>query len=186
MATTSIAQISEETFRRLALDDRYAHLELYDGEPHEKPSVSVEHGDIMFLLSGLLASQLDPVQYVGRVGHGRLRVSSSAYYEPDVMVVPTSLRPPRGTLDAYSDPVLLVIEVWSPSTGGYDIDVKIPGYFQRGDLEIWRIHPYERTLTTWRRNADGSYRESLYRGGMVEAESIPGFAVDFDALLGPN
>ena len=184
MATTTTTRLSEETYRRLALDDRYAHLELYDGEPREKPSMSVEHGDIMFRLCGLLFAQLDPERYLGRVGHGRLRVSSSTYYEPDAMVIPAAQRPSPGTLDAYSDPVLLVVEIWSPSTGRYDIDAKIPGYQSRGDREIWRIHPYLRTLTAWRRTPAGSYRESLYDGGFVEAESLPGFALDFDALLG--
>jgi Uma2 family endonuclease len=188
MATTTTTRLSEETYRRLALDDRYTHLELYDGEPREKPSMSLEHGTIMFRLAGLLDAHLDPTRYRGRVGHGRLRVSPSTYFMPDVMVIPAELedatwvRP--GLLDAFSDPVLLVVEIWSPATGDYDIDVKIPGYQSRGDHEIWRIHPFERTLTAWRRNPDGSYRESLYRGGLVDAESLPGFALDFDALLG--
>jgi Uma2 family endonuclease len=183
MATTTTDRVSEEAFRRLALDDRNIHLELYDGQVREKPTMSVEHGDIMFRLSGLLFTQLDADCYLGRVGHGRLRVSSSTYYEPDAMVVASSLRPRARSIDAYSDPALLVIEIWSPSTGRYDVDAKIPAYQSRGDLEIWRIHPYDRTLTAWRRNRDGTYREALYRGGIVAAESIPGFAIDLDWLL---
>ena len=88
-----------------------------------------------------------------------------------------------GSLDAYADPLPLVIEIWSPSTGGYDINEKLPDYQRRGDLEIWRVHPYERTLTAWRRRPDGIYTESVYRGGIVHPESLPGVAIDLDALF---
>jgi Uma2 family endonuclease len=79
---------------------------------------------------------------------------------------------------------LLVVEVWSPSTGGYDIDAKLPTYRARGDREIWRIHPYERTLTTWRRQPDGSYAETVHRGGTIEPIAVPGVTIDLDALFG--
>ncbi len=37
--------------------------------------------------------------------------------------------------------------------GRVDVESKLPDYRRRGDLEVWRIHPYERTLTAWRRCA---------------------------------
>jgi Uma2 family endonuclease len=108
-------------------------------------------------------------------------------YVPDIAVIPTpavrALREHPGSLDAYADPLPLVIEIWSPSTGGYDINEKLPDYQRRGDLEIWRVHPYERTLTAWRRRPDGAYIESIYRGGIVRPESLPGVSIDLDALF---
>ena len=83
----------------------------------------------------------------------------------------------------FSDPLPLVVEVWSPSTGDYDVDAKLPVYQQRGDLEIWRIHPYERTLTAWRRQPDGSYQETIHREGMVKPAALPGVAIDLGALF---
>ena len=77
----------------------------------------------------------------------------------------------------------LVVEVWSPSTGQSDIEEKLREYQQRGDLEIWRIHPYERTLTAWRRQPDGSYTETLYRGGIIEPAAIPNVRIDIDRLF---
>jgi len=59
----------------------------------------------------------------------------------------------------------------------------VQGYRERGDAEIWFIHPYERTLTAWRRQPDGTYREDLYRGGLISVVSLPGVTIDFDALL---
>ena len=50
----------------------------------------------------------------------------------------------------------------------------VPDYLARGDLEIWYVHPYERTLTAWRRQSQGIYTETVYRGGIVHPESLPG------------
>lgn len=88
-----------------------------------------------------------------------------------------------GTLANFSDPLPLVVEVWSRSTGDYDVNAKIPVYMQRGDLEISRIHPYERTLTSWVRQADGSYRETTYQGGIVSLAALPGVTIDLDELF---
>jgi Uma2 family endonuclease len=49
----------------------------------------------------------------------------------------------------------LVVEVRSWTAESYDFATKLQGYRLRGDLEIWFIHPYERTLTVWRRQPDG-------------------------------
>jgi Uma2 family endonuclease len=76
-----------------------------------------------------------------------------------------------------------VVEVWSPSTGGYDIDAKIPEYRRRGDLEIWRLHPFEKTLAAWRRQPDGSYTELILQGGTVQAVALPNVTIDLDALF---
>ena len=76
-----------------------------------------------------------------------------------------------------------VVEVWSPSTGTFDVDTKLPEYQRRGDLEIWRIHPYDRILTAWRRQADGSYTESIYREGTIQPVALPGVVIDLDTLF---
>jgi Uma2 family endonuclease len=89
----------------------------------------------------------------------------------------------RPVLAIFSDPLPLVVEVWSPSTGDYDVDAKLPVYQQRGDLEIWRIHPYERTLTAWRRQPDGLYQETIHPEGVVKPMALPGVAIDLGALF---
>jgi Uma2 family endonuclease len=76
-----------------------------------------------------------------------------------------------------------VVEIWSPSTGSYDQARKLRAYRERGDQEIWYIHPYDRTLTAWRRQGDGSYVESRYAGGAVALSSLPGVVIDLDDLL---
>jgi Uma2 family endonuclease len=74
--------------------------------------------------------------------------------------------------------------VWSPSTGAYDIAGKLPEYRRRGDAEIWYVHPYERTLTAWRRQEDGSYTETVYHEDeVVEVASLPGVRITLAELF---
>jgi Uma2 family endonuclease len=63
------------------------------------------------------------------------------------------------------------------------VETKLVEYRRRGDLEIWRVHPYERTLTTWVRQSDGSYTETMYRSGRVRPSVLPGVEIDLDGLF---
>lgn len=102
-------------------------------------------------------------------------------------MVPASLVTPfRGdprALAAWAEPFILVVEIWSPSTGGCDQAPKLAAYRKRGNQEIWYIHPYERTLTAWRREADGNYQQSEYSGGIIPLEAVPSVTIDLDDLL---
>jgi Uma2 family endonuclease len=189
MAITHTEQMSEHEYREFALGDPGGRWELVGGRLREKPGMSFEHGRVMMRLAARLYNQLDPNEFEVRTQHARLRRSAATYYVPDVAVISIAIaralieRP--GSLDAYADPLPLVVEIWSPSTGDYDIDAKLPDYQRRGDLEIWRIHPYERILTAWRRQPDDSYVETVYRGGIVRPVLLPGVAIDLDALFEP-
>lgn len=88
-----------------------------------------------------------------------------------------------GQLEVYEEPLPLVVEVWSPSTGEYDVDTKLREYQLRGDAAIWRLHPVEHTLTAWRRQPDGSYGEALYREGIIEPVALPGVRIELAALF---
>ena len=145
-----------------------------------------EHGGIVALLGRSLLLRLDWAEYQVRFNEGRVRKPTETIFIPDLLVVPTTYGEPfrgrPGTLAIFSDPLPLVVEVWSPSTGDYDVDTKLPVYQLRGDLEIWRIHPYERTLTSWQRQPDGSYAATLHQGGIVVPIALPGVTIDLNAL----
>ena len=64
------------------------------------------------------------------------------------------------------------------------MEEKLAVYQQRGDLEIWSIHPYERMLTAWRRLPDGSYEEAVFSEGVVNPVALPGVGIDLAALFG--
>lgn len=172
------------TYERIAGDAAYKLTELHDGIPVEKPVMSETHGDLMVELAFLLRSRLDPSAHRLRVNHAKLAVPGGAYYIPNIAVLPMA-RSEAGSVrgDLYHHPASLVVEIWSPSTGDYYQQAKIPGYMLRGDREIWLVHPYERTLTRWLREDDGEYRESVLAGGTVSPAELPDVAIDLDALL---
>jgi Uma2 family endonuclease len=179
--------VSEATYEQLALEDREGRWELVCGRPQRKPDVTTEHGDVGRLLLHQLIPQL-PAELSADKEGPKLRVPNGNYRIPDVCVVSRDLIRRRkrmlpAKLEVYEEPMPLVVEVWSPSTGGYDSAKKVREYQQRGDLEIWLIHPYERTLIALRRQPDGSYSETLYTGGSVPALSLPGVTIDLDSLF---
>ena len=183
-ATTAL---SEQEYRELAEHDPDRNWELWDGVPVEKPLMSMKHDNASFYLAHQLANQLDRNVYRVNVNGGKTRYTERNFYIPDVVVIPASYQLPYendpGSFNAFAEPLPFVAEVWSPSTGEYDIAAKLPLYRQRGDVEIWFIHPYERTLIVWRKQPDGSYTEILYTGGIVPVASLPGVTIDLDALL---
>jgi len=179
--------VTEQTFRALVLEDPDRKWELHRGRLREKPAMTWDHNGVSLDIAVQLYTQLDRRLY--RVNHdsGRLSHQDVTYYIPDVFVVPASygdeLRGRQDRLQAHDGPALLVVEVWSRSTEDFDVDSKLPEYQRRGDLEIWRVHPVERTLTMWRRNDDGSYTESNVTAGAVQPIGLPGVTIDLDALF---
>lgn len=180
-------RISEETYERIALGDPDRAWELHEGRLREKPAMSWEHNEIVTELLYAFRDQLDREHYRVRANSARVRRSAERYYVPAVVVIPASLaasqRGQRGTIETDDAPLPLVVEIWSPSTGDYDVNEKLREYQQRGDLEIWRLHPYERTLTIWRRQADGSYVETIHRDEIVHPASLPAVTIDLMSLF---
>ena len=179
--------VSEETYRRVALEDPEGHWELDCGRLRSKPAMAYAHNRMTSDLAAQLLAQLDRSQYEVRINAGQVRRSERQYYVPDVTVIARAqtshFREHPEALEAYSEPLPLIVEVWPPSTGEYDQDTKLPEYRRRGDREIWRLHPYEKTLIAWRRQPDNSYSETQYTGGIVRPVFLPGVAIDLDELF---
>ncbi len=182
-----VNRISEQEYRELALNDQDRLWELWDGVPREKPSMSMKHDNVSFYLGHLLQTQLDWGAYRVNVNGGKARLTARNHFIPDVIVIPAEYQLPfehdPRAFNAHAEPLPLVVEVWSPSTGAYDVTAKLAAYRERGDVEILYIHPYERTLTAWRRMPDGSYAETVQQGGTASVASLPGVTIDLDALL---
>lgn len=184
----SVAQrITEVEYENIVWADPDHTWELVDGRLREKPGMTFEHGDVSLELAYRLRSQIDRRLFRIAVGDWRLHWLTATILIPDIVVVPIGMtdefRGQPGRLVIYSQPLPLVVEVWSRSTGDYDIETKIPIYQERGDLEIWRVHPYERTLTAWRRQPDGTYSQTLYREGTVTPATLPGVTIDLAELF---
>lgn len=178
--------VSEATYERVVLEDSDTQWELVCGRLREKPTMTAEHQQMQVRLIRRFVLTLDEALYDVRPA-SRVRLPSGTTYVPDLIVVPRTavdrLLATPGTLDRYDEPLPLVVEVWSPSTGSYDARTKLPEYQARGDLEIWFIHPYDKTLTAWRRQPDGAYLESVRRGGTVSPAFLPNATIDRDALF---
>jgi Uma2 family endonuclease len=167
------------------LEQTDGRSELYDGELREKPPMSVGHNEAVWSLLQQLIPQLSRDDFEVRTNAGHLAIYGGNSYIPDVMILPKQVIAGLGdrrSFERYDDPMPFVVEVSSPSTGTYDIDRKISGYIARGDLEIWRIHPFDRVVTIWRRQEDGSYVESALHGGTIHLHALPDVTIDLDAL----
>jgi Uma2 family endonuclease len=179
--------VRERTFEEIALADTERPWELHHGILREKPAMSFGHNFALRRLHRMLLMQLDPASYEVSVNASRVHRPDLISYIPDLIVIPVALTESyqgrSEALEVYLEPLPLVVEVWSPSTGQYDVDEKLPEYQARGDLEIWRIHPFERTVMVWRRQSDGSYEETLYREAAVPVASLPGVEIDIRALF---
>jgi Uma2 family endonuclease len=179
--------VSVETYERVALEDPEGQWELVCGRLRERPPMTTEQNGVQRRLQRQLDRQLPEELFTVISNSARLRISSGTFYVPDLCVIPIALerrlRERPGTFEVYTDPVPLVVEIWSPSTGAYDVERKLEEYQWRADHEIWRIHPYERTLTAWRRQPDGSYAMTLYDGSAIQPAALPGVTIEIDRLF---
>jgi Uma2 family endonuclease len=168
----------------LARPDR--QLEFYRGRVREKPGMSMDHNREQSRLVRQLNRQLDD-DYEVRHNSARLRAPNGAVSIPDVAVIPTAmvdaLDGRERRLETYDAPVPFVVEIWSPSTGDYDVDTKFDAYRARGDQEIWRVHPFEKVVIAWRLQADGNYVESRHSTGQLALWDLPQVTIDLDALF---
>lgn len=178
--------LTQETFAALVLEDTDGRWEIHRQRLREKPSTSFTHNRFARGLTRHLNAVL-PVDFEVLAHAGHLALPDGGSYIPDVGVLPPDVaavfEPDGRRFERYVQPLPLVVEVWSPSTATYDVDAKIPGYMARGEFEIWRVHPFERRVTAWRRRDDGGYDEMTFLGGTVELAALPGIVVDIDLLF---
>lgn len=178
-----------EVYKELALQDPSGGWEFAPCVGiRKKPPMSTEHNSSNSALAIEIGVQLRGQPFWVLTGAPALQlVDGEHYFMPDVCVIPHTARQPRSNrpmgLETIAAPLPLVVEVWSPSTGEYDMDTKFAEYKARGDQEIWRVHPYEMTVTVWRRQPDGAYTESVYTAGDIPVLSLPGVVIPFDVLF---
>ncbi|MGI8550725.1 MAG: Uma2 family endonuclease [Dehalococcoidia bacterium] len=179
--------ISEQTYQQVALEDPDNLWELVCGHLRRKPWKTTEHESVKRTLARTLIIHLDDRDFIVAMEGPKLRTSAGSYYVPDVCVFPRAfervLRKTPGQFEVYNDPMPLVVEIWSPSTGEYDVKDKLAEYRRRGDQEIWLIHPYERTLVAWRHQPDGTYTESRYRDGTIKPRALPAVEIEIQRLF---
>jgi Uma2 family endonuclease len=100
--------------------------------------------------------------------------------QPDVLIVrdleKLDERGMRGAPD-------WIAEVLSPSTASHDQTLKLRAYERAGVLEVWFLHPDDRTLTPYRLE-NGRYGRPtiLELRGQTPVGAVPGVSIDWDRL----
>jgi Uma2 family endonuclease len=145
------------------------------------------HNHVQSELARDLMLRLTEHEYSVHCNPGRLRVSKDTYFVPDLFVVPRAFVDQRlrwipDQLEVYDRTIPLVVKVWSPVVGGYDVEENLRRYQQRGDWEIWRVHPCDKTLTAWQREG-GAHSAALHQRGAGQPASLPGVGIELQRLF---
>ncbi len=76
-----------------------------------------------------------------------------------------------------------IAEILSPSTASHDQVVKLPTYERAGVLEVWLVHPADRTLSIYRLEG-GRYGRPTILGlaGRTTISAIRGVSIDLDRI----
>jgi Uma2 family endonuclease len=179
--------LTQSTFAAVVLEDTDGRWEIFRGKLREKPAMSYGHNRAARVLARQLILQLNPDEFDVLQNAGHVSLADGDSYIPDVAVVPTALAiglsENQRRFEAYSSPLPLVVEIWSPSTGTYDVGHKTPGYMARGDFEIWRIHPFEREIRIWKRQSSGDYSSSTANSGTISLHAMWDVAIDVESLF---
>lgn len=134
-------------------------------------------------LAGMLTSQIQGQPFAVRTHAGM----PGAAPEPAVCVLldeqGASAAGPDQAAAGDSAPAALVVEVWSPEPGACNLRAGLRSYQERGDAEIWFLHPRLRRLTAWRRDVDGTYARANWSSGVVEPVRLPGVVISVEHLF---
>ena len=135
-----------------ALPDDGKRYELVSGELVVTPAPAPLHQRLVTAM----IHQMDA--YLRRTGVGRLLTSPAdmafgedEILQPDLFVLPASLRPQFSTWSEVTS-LLLAVEILSPSTARYDRIVKRRRYQRAGTPEYWIVDPDARVIERWSSN----------------------------------
>lgn len=171
-------------------DDEYLWLtndttrlvELTDGDVELLPVPTQHHQAMVRFLLFALHGYAAPG---GGGGYGaplRLQVRPGKFREPDVLLIRDGTDP--RTANQFWTGADLVVEVVSPDDPGRDLVDKRHDYAEGSVPEYWIVNPLDETITVLRL-AGGAYVEygAFRRGDAATAATLPGFAVDVNAVF---
>jgi Uma2 family endonuclease len=110
-----------------------------------------------------------------------VRFSNDKLVEPDVLVY-CGDKVPRDAPEVPNP--LIVVEVLSPSTGSFDLGVKLQGYFALPSLHHYLVIDPDRPLLIHHRRGTGDAIETRIAGGPTLRLDPPGSDVDLAEVLG--
>jgi Uma2 family endonuclease len=110
-----------------------------------------------------------------------VRFSNDKLVEPDVLVY-CGDKVPRDAPEVPNP--LIVVEVLSPSTGSFDLGVKLQGYFALPSLHHYLVIDPDRPLLIHHKRGTGDAIETRIAGGPTLRLDPPGLDVDLAEVLG--
>ena len=170
-----IAGQTEADWLRRAPD---TFCEFIDGIVYMPPRVRPMHQeDVHFLLFLIQFYHLH--RSVGYIATGpvALKLREDCWLEPDLFLVPEGSRGQIREEGYGRPPVLLVVEVLSPSNRSHDLETKARLYREAQVEEIWFVDRPNRVVIVERRAAEG-YTTERVEAGPVLSRSLPGFWFD--------
>ncbi len=172
----------------LVFEDLYAYpqdrrkRELIGGRLYVSPEPRLAHQKVIANIVVLVRRFCD--EHGGEVYPGaNVDPLPGTHFEPDVVGIGSQRPVDSDGLRIFSPPDLLV-EVSSPSTRSYDLDVKHPEYERHGVREFWFVDLDEAVVLVHRLGSDGyGVPERYAAGDTFQSDSYPGLVIAVDDVL---
>ena len=171
-----IAGQTEDDYLRHAPDRQFC--EFIDGIVYMPPRVHADHQeDVNRLLFFIMYYHtLRPVGYLSS-GPAAIKLRDGCWLEPDLFLVPEAARTQVKRDGFARPPVLLAVEVLSPSHRDHDLVTKAALYREARVDEVWFVDRPNRVVLVDRREGD-VYHSERVEAGPVISRSLAGFWFD--------
>jgi Uma2 family endonuclease len=148
----------------------HAKADFVEGELVMAPAPARRHERLLMRFVEHLAALLGP-GWGDRVFTSRFEIKAHGEAaQPDVVVLP------QGAWET-GDPIL-VAEILSPSTAGYDRGAKLRFYARAGVREAWILDPVDKTI-----EVHDLAKRVFARGEIAESRAVPGLRIDVAAFF---
>ena len=152
--------------------------EFIDGIVYMPPSVHAYHQfDFQLLLCLISVFHAHHPIGVIQLGPTILKLRDDCLLEPDLFVLPLGTKAQICAAGYVQTPVLLAVEILSPSTRSHDLVVKSALYREANVAEVWFVDRRDRAVIVERFEA-GEYVTERVAAGPVVSRSLPGFWFD--------
>jgi Uma2 family endonuclease len=166
----------------LLTDQTNRLIEFTDGVIEVLPMPTENHQAIVEYLFLLLRAFVNPRGGKTRFAPLRVRVRSTAYREPDILLVLDADDPRRQ--NRMWDGADLVVEVVRPDNPERDTVEKRLDYADAGIAEYWIVDPQEERITVLRLEHYAYVEHGVFdRGDQATSALLQGFVVDVNATL---
>ena len=165
------------------LPDDGNRYEILHGELLVTPMPSLGHQKVAARLLVSLATWCRQHTGWAFLSPGGVYISETTWLEPDIAIYQSPEY--RNLHWREMPPPVLVVEVWSPSTGKRDRHRKRPAYLAHGVGEVWIVKEETRVIERW--TAASEFPET-HHGSITWTpdETKPALTIDETELFGPR